>query len=85
MKLQVVVLIALALSGCANHPGDCALGVMQDDCLPGTKGYERRHERIDAYQEATRRKAQADDSKCQSYGAKPGSDAYVNCRVQLDK
>ncbi|AHG43606.1 hypothetical protein N018_12995 [Pseudomonas syringae CC1557] len=41
MKLQAFALIAFALSGCANHPGDCALGVMRDDddCLPGTKSY----------------------------------------------
>lgn len=25
-----------------------------------------------------------DDKKCQSYGAKPGSDAYVACRAQLE-
>lgn len=25
-----------------------------------------------------------DDQKCQSYGARPGSDAYVNCRARLD-
>lgn len=25
-----------------------------------------------------------DDQKCQSYGAKPGSDAYVACRAQLE-
>lgn len=24
-----------------------------------------------------------DDAQCQSYGAKPGSDAYVQCRVSL--
>jgi hypothetical protein len=24
-----------------------------------------------------------DDAQCQSYGAKPGSDAYVQCRVAL--
>ncbi|MNF45706.1 hypothetical protein D3C85_1034540 [compost metagenome] len=28
--------------------------------------------------------AVADDTQCQSYGAKPGSDAYVGCRMQLD-
>lgn len=28
--------------------------------------------------------AQADDAACQSYGAVPGSDAYVNCRMQRD-
>ena len=26
-----------------------------------------------------------DDSQCRSYGAKPGSDAYVNCRVAQQK
>jgi hypothetical protein len=25
-----------------------------------------------------------DDQKCLSYGARPGTDAYVNCRAQLD-
>jgi len=25
-----------------------------------------------------------DDKTCQSYGAKPGSDAYVSCRAQLE-
>ena len=25
-----------------------------------------------------------DDAKCRSYGAVPGSDAYVSCRVQLE-
>lgn len=27
--------------------------------------------------------AEKDDQRCQSYGAKPGTDAYVNCRVQM--
>jgi hypothetical protein len=29
--------------------------------------------------------AQTDDQQCQSYGAKPGSEAYVNCRVEMAK
>jgi hypothetical protein len=28
--------------------------------------------------------AQQDDATCRSYGAAPGSDAYVNCRMQRD-
>jgi hypothetical protein len=28
--------------------------------------------------------AAADDAKCQSYGARPGSDAYVQCRLTMD-
>jgi hypothetical protein len=27
----------------------------------------------------------ADDAKCQGYGAKPGTDAYVQCRIGLDQ
>ena len=27
--------------------------------------------------------AAQDDARCQSYGAQPGSDAYVNCRSQM--
>jgi hypothetical protein len=26
----------------------------------------------------------ADDQKCQSYGAKPGTDAYVACRMNIE-
>ncbi|PHN49134.1 hypothetical protein [Pseudomonas amygdali] len=33
---------------------------------------------------AKAQQAVADDAQCQSYGAKPGSDAYVGCRMQLD-
>jgi hypothetical protein len=25
-----------------------------------------------------------DDARCQRYGAKPGSDAYVSCRMNID-
>jgi hypothetical protein len=28
--------------------------------------------------------AQKDDAVCRSYGAVPGTDAYVNCRMQRD-
>ncbi|MCK1733923.1 hypothetical protein IVA79_08130 [Bradyrhizobium sp. 138] len=28
--------------------------------------------------------ASGDDAQCNSYGAKPGSDAYIQCRVSLD-
>jgi hypothetical protein len=29
-------------------------------------------------------RAEEDDAKCQSYGAKPGAPAYVQCRATLD-
>lgn len=29
--------------------------------------------------------AAADDASCQSYGAKPGTDIYIQCRMQKDQ
>ena len=29
--------------------------------------------------------AAADDARCRNYGAKPGSDAYISCRVSQQK
>jgi hypothetical protein len=30
------------------------------------------------------RNADADDRQCQSFGARPGTDAYISCRTQLE-
>ncbi len=49
--------------------------------LVGCVNQQQEQRDIDA---AKARQAVNDDAKCQSYGAKPGSDAYVSCRVQLD-
>lgn len=35
-----VFCVALLLSGCVNHPIDCAAGIYHSDCLPGTAGYQ---------------------------------------------
>ena len=85
MKTWIGAVALLALAGCANHPLDCSMGVEWDDCLPDTKGYTDRQERLKNLAAAKELQAAKDDVQCQSYGAIPGSDAYVNCRVQLDK
>ena len=86
MKKLFGVAALLALGGCANHPLDCAIGIIAwDDCLPGTKGYEVRQQSLKNLSEARAEKSATDDALCQSYGAKPGTDAYINCRVQRDK
>jgi hypothetical protein len=64
----------LALSGCQNHPVDCAAGFAWDDCLPGTKGYEKKI----AIQGAMK-------DKCASYGFRKGTDAYAQCMMTLDQ
>ena len=33
---------------------------------------------------ATQAKFRADDAKCKSYGAEPGTDNYVQCRLVID-
>lgn len=41
-------------------------------------------EKLANAQAAKAQQAAADDAQCQSYGVRPGSDAYVSCRMQLD-
>ena len=72
MRVVRIVLLAALLSGCANHPIDCAVGFHHGDCLPGTAGYDDPN-----------KFAAADDKQCQSYGLKPGSQPYADCRIQL--
>jgi hypothetical protein len=86
MKTLLLTAAILVLAGCANHPLDCAIGLIAwDDCLPGTKGYEVRQQSLKNLSVTRDEKTATDDAICQSYGAKPGSDAYVSCRVQRDK
>ncbi|MCL5229713.1 hypothetical protein [Pseudomonas nunensis] len=86
MKAWAIVTVALLMSGCANHPLDCATGLIAwDDCLPGTKGYVIRQESLKNLAAAEGQKANSDDAECQSFGAQPGTDTYVNCRIQLKK
>jgi hypothetical protein len=49
--------------------------------LPGCAAYEQQHaaERQAEFQAIQ----QNEDAQCRSYGAEPGSAAYVNCRTQL--
>lgn len=47
-------------------------------------GCVNKHQKQQEIEAAKAQQAVADDTQCQSYGAKPGSDAYVGCRMQLD-
>jgi hypothetical protein len=85
MKGLIAVFAAVLLSGCAHRPGDCAMGMALDVCLPGTNGYNNRQAQLNSDHREYEFKGAADDQQCQSYGAKPGSDVYVNCRLQLDQ
>jgi hypothetical protein len=67
------VFVALALSGCANHPLDCSLGISHNDCLPGTAGYQ-----------AIANRQNSADAVCQSYGLRFGTAEYAQCRQNID-
>jgi hypothetical protein len=73
MKLIIrCAALSMFLSGCANHPMDCAIGFHHGDCLPGTAGYDD----PDKF-------AAQDDKACQSYGLKTGTPEYADCRIKL--
>ena len=75
MRRIISVFIALQiLSACANHPVDCAVGFHHADCLPGTAGYDDPD-----------RFSVADDNACQSFGLKPGTSGYTDCRLKLQQ
>jgi hypothetical protein len=65
--------LATVLSGCANHPLDCSLGISHQDCLPGTSGYQAIANRQDNA-----------DALCQSYGLRLGTVEYAQCRQNID-
>jgi len=66
------IVAASLLSGCANHPVDCAMGFHHSDCLPGTAGYDNPDKFADV-----------DDKQCKSYGLTYGTPEYADCRLRL--
>lgn len=72
MHIALIIFASVVLAGCANHPIDCAVGFHHADCLPGTAGYDD----PDKF-------ARVDDQACQSYGIKPGTSGYADCRIKL--
>ena len=72
----MVVLAGAVVAGCAGHSVDCTMGNGQTGCAPGTEGYQRMLQQ----QQDAKTTATIDDARCRSYGAEPGSPAYVACR-----
>jgi hypothetical protein len=74
-----------ALTGCASSPHrfDCYIGLQNDGGVPCAQDTPAHDQDVTAAARA-QTQAAADDAKCQSYGAKPGEPAYVQCRMNLD-
>jgi len=71
MRIIVTVFLGLALSGCGTIADKTVQGI---DYLFFPDAEERRKAR-----------QAADDAKCQGYGFQPGTEAYGNCRLQLEQ
>jgi hypothetical protein len=68
-----ILLLGLLLSGCANHPIDCAVGFAWPDCLPGTAGYR---------QVASTK--ESDHTRCVNYGFIEGTPDFARCIQTID-
>ena len=74
MRTIVTVCLGLALAGCAAGDSTCVTApdgtVRAFMCDPGAR---------QAYRE------RADDAKCREFGFEPRTEAYGNCRLQLEQ
>ena len=79
MRTIATVCLALALAGCAaNWETDGTLtGFVEEVANPGST-YKAR-------QAAEKARQAAGDRKCRELGFKPDTDAYGNCRLQLEQ
>jgi hypothetical protein len=82
-RVASLLVMTLALVACADHSLDCSLGLWHSDCEPGTRAYEQKKV-ADAKQTAIdAENAAKDDTECRSYGFKPDTPSYVQCRTRL--
>lgn len=76
MRNASALIIGLALAGCNATEGRPPRG-------DGTiSGFVSEITRPGSLQEA---RNNSDDAKCRGYGFKPGTDAFGNCRVQMEQ
>lgn len=87
MRISAVFIGFLVLSGCGtaaqtnSYKMTAKEQAMYDYFI--SEGFDKNAATIYALNPSVQ-KTYFDDKKCQSYGAKPGSDAYVACRAQLE-
>ncbi len=75
-RFRVIALLgAVLVSGCANHPLDCATGLIAwADCKPGTFGHRQRQAQIER-----------DLAACRRFGFAEGTDAFARCLLTLEQ
>jgi hypothetical protein len=82
LRIIGACVLALTLAACSwDKRPDCVFGIADgSDCAPGTTPYNQ----AQTQQQQARTQAISDDAQCQSYGAAPGSQSYIQCRMNLD-
>jgi hypothetical protein len=82
-RVASLLLMTFVLVGCADHSFDCSLGIWHDDCAPGTRAYDQK-QADDAKAKAADAATDAkDDAECRSYGFKPDTPSYAQCRKRI--
>jgi hypothetical protein len=76
LTLPILLLTSILIAGCARQSFNCTSGAWCNGCVPGTNEYEQMVQR----QQEEKTHDAMDDALCRSYGAQPGSAAYIECR-----
>jgi len=82
----IFIVALLALSNCASQQ-EIAVQPMtaeQREASAAAREKWKKDQAAAVAKEAAAREAQ-DDSKCRSYGAKPGTKPYIDCRLSLNQ
>jgi hypothetical protein len=74
-RFFILAAVLFLLSGCADNFR------VAEPAAP----YEESAQALATVKAAKAARAAADDEQCRSYGAKPGTSSYTNCRLALDK
>ena len=82
-RVVLLLLMAFAFVGCANHALDCSLGIWHDDCAPGTRAYDQKQAEDAKAKAADAANDAKDDAECRSYGFKPDTPSYAQCRKRV--
>jgi hypothetical protein len=82
----VLIIALLALSSCASRQEIAVqpLTAEQREASAAAREKYAREQAAIAAEAAAAREAQ-DDAKCRSYGAKPGTKSYIDCRISLNQ
>jgi hypothetical protein len=78
-KISILALL-LTLGACSDspHPMDCLTGLVAwANCPPGTKGYSEHQANAETIENS-------EIERCEGYGFIPGTDAFSQCRMNLD-